>query len=147
MEVKKSFRIRNINGKKEIYDVVRRIFVAFTKEEMVRQTYLKYLIEEIKIPIASISVEKQIIYNSIPKRYDIVVANPCDGSTLLIVECKAETITLNENALYQIAMYNSELNAKFLVLFNGKQQLVLIKRKNKYQIIDSLPMYVDMIKE
>ena len=147
MEAKSSFRIRNVNGKKEIYDVVRRVFVALTQEEMVRQAYLKYLIEEIEVPIIAISVEKEVIYNSMHKRYDIVVANPRDGSTLLIVECKAETVRLDESSLYQIAMYNSKLNSKYLVLLNGKQQIVLKKTATKYELIDSLPNYSDMISQ
>lgn len=81
------------------------------------------------------------------KRYDIVVANPRDGSTLLIVECKAETVRLDESSLYQIAMYNSKLNSKYLVLLNGKQQIVLKKTATKYELIDSLPNYSDMISQ
>ena len=88
---------------KEIYDVVRRVFVALTQEEMVRQAYLKYLIEEIECYYCYFC-RKQVIYNSMHKRYDIVVANPRDGSTLLIVECKAETVRLDESSLYQMQL-------------------------------------------
>lgn len=144
MELKAAFRIRTKEGKKEIFDSVRLRFVALTDEEMVRQAYLKYLMEEIKIPKIAISVEKKVVYNTMTKRYDIVVANP-DGTMLLVVECKAPSITLDENTLSQIAVYNTELQAKYLVLVNGKQQLVFQKHLHGYQHIFELPFYKEML--
>ena len=143
MESNNGFRIRNKEGKKEIFDPVRRRFVALTEEEMVRQTYLKYLIDELKIPKITISVEKKIIYNTLAKRYDIVVANP-NGSILLVVECKAVSVSLDDNTLSQIAIYNAELQSKYLVLFNGKQQIVFQRKEHGYIQIDGLPEYNKM---
>lgn len=144
MQTKDSFRIRIIDGKKKIFDPIRKTYVAFTPEEMVRQAYLKYLINELHIPEIAISVEKKVIYNSLTKRYDIVVTNS-DGSILLAVECKAEGIEINEKTLHQMAMYNHELQAKYLVLFNGKEQVAFKKNKLDYLPIKELPSYKEMI--
>jgi hypothetical protein len=78
------------------------------------------------------------------KRYDIVVVKP-DGTILLAVECKAETVQISEATLMQMAMYNHELQAKYLVLFNGKTQIILQKVTNSYIPINELPIYKKMI--
>jgi hypothetical protein len=64
---------------------------------------------------------------------------------LLAVECKAESIEINENTLHQLAMYNRELQAKYLVLYNGKEQVVLKQNKLDYLRIEELPSYKEMI--
>lgn len=144
MQTEQAFRIRILDGKKQIFDPVRKMFVAMTPEEMVRQAYLKYLIQQLFVPSIAISVEKKVLYNTMSKRYDIVVVKP-DGTILLAVECKAETIQISEATLMQMAMYNHELQAKYLVLFNGKTQIILQKVTNSYIPINELPIYKKMI--
>ena len=144
MDNKTAFRIRTNEGKKEIYDTIRKRFVLLTQEEMVRQAYIAYLLQEVKVPEILISVEKKITYNTLSKRYDIVVANP-NGTILIAVECKAESVNLNEDSLSQLALYNAELQAKYLVLFNGKQQIVFQKKDNSYTLISTLPSYEKML--
>jgi hypothetical protein len=138
------FRIRTVNGKKQIFDPVRLCFVPLTEEEMVRQAYLNYLMEVLKIPKIAIAVEKKIVYNTLPKRYDIVVSKP-DGSMLIVVECKAASIVLDDTTLAQIAVYNSELQANYIVMFNGKEQIVFQKKVSGYQQIPALLTYQEMI--
>ncbi len=133
-------RVRTQNGKKEIYDPVRRRFVALTPEETVRQSYLHYLIDVLNFPRISLSVEKKIVYNGLTRRYDIVAYRP-DASALLLVECKAESVPLSGDTLYQAAMYNHELQADFVVLFNGKRQWVCARGKDGYHPLSQLPSY------
>ncbi len=87
-------------------------------EEWVRQHCIQYLINTKRYPKFLINVEKELIINTLKKRYDIVVYNP-DGSIHLIVECKSPTITINQNTFDQIAQYNLKLNATFLMVTNG----------------------------
>jgi hypothetical protein len=137
----KTIRIRN--GKKEIFDPIRRQFVAYTPEEAVRQSYIHYLMNVLLIPSIAISVERKITYNKLSRRYDIVVfyRDVC----LLIVECKAPSVELSEETLHQIGIYNSSLQAKFIVLFNGKQELIYKKINDQYIMQQHLPAYVEMI--
>lgn len=130
------------NGKKEIFDPVRRRYVICTPEEEVRQTYLLFLINVLNVPKIVISVEKEIRYNQLQRRYDIVVFSK--GECLLIVECKAPTIKLSQETLYQIATYNAVLQAKYIVLFNGKQEMILGKSSNDYLPCERLPDYEKM---
>lgn len=130
------------NGKKEIFDPIRRRYVACTPEEEVRQTYLLYLINILKVPKIAISVEKEILYNQLSRRYDIVVFSK--GECLLMVECKAPSVKLSQDTLSQIATYNSVLQAKYIILFNGKEEMILKKFSENYLACDVLPMYGEM---
>ena len=130
------------DGKKEIFDPIRRRYVACTPEEEVRQTYLFYLTNVLNVPKIALSVEKEILYNQLRRRYDIVLFSK--GECLLIVECKAPSVELSEDALYQIAMYNATLQAKYIVLFNGKQECILKKSSDTYLPCEKLPMYGEM---
>ncbi len=144
MEKENDFRIRLVNGKKQIFDPVRLCFVPLTEEEMVRQAYLTYLMEVVKVPKIAIAVEKKIVYNTLNKRYDIVVSKP-DGSILIVVECKAASVKLDDNTLSQIAIYNSDLQANYMVLFNGTKQIVFKKKISGYRQIPALLTYQEMI--
>jgi hypothetical protein len=134
--------IRIKDGKKEIFDPIRHRFVLCTPEEVVRQTYIQYLLSILQIPPIAISVERKITYNKLSRRYDIVVFSK--GICLLIVECKAPSVELSEATLQQIGVYNSNLQAKYIVLFNGKQELIYQKTDNHYTLLERLPGYEEM---
>ncbi len=112
------FRFKNSENKVSVFDIIRKKFVILQPEEWVRQHCVHYLIHHKKYPISLINVEKEITVNALKKRYDIVVFKP-DGSILLIVECKAPKIAINQNAFDQVARYNLVLNADFLMVTNG----------------------------
>lgn len=137
-------RIREREGKREIFDPVRRRFVPLTPEEAVRQSYLRYLVDELGFPLIAITVEKKVVYNGMTRRYDIVACRP-DGSILLLVECKAETVPLSGDTLYQAAMYNHVLQAEYVVLFNGRQQFVCRRTPEGYRPVASLPPYSEIV--
>ena len=133
------------NGKKEIFDPVRHRYVACTPEEEVRQTYLHYLIHVLNVPPIAISVEKKIKYNQLNRRYDIVVFSK--EQCLLIVECKSPDIVLSEDTLFQVATYNHVMQAKYIVLFNGKEELICKKENDTYIPCERLPMYEEVIND
>lgn len=112
------FRFKNSENKVSIFDEIRKKFVILQPEEWVRQHCLKYLIYEKRFPKSLINVEKELIINSLRKRYDIIVYNS-DGSINLIVECKSPCIEINQNVFDQIARYNSKLRANYLMITNG----------------------------
>ncbi|MDD4529759.1 MAG: type I restriction enzyme HsdR N-terminal domain-containing protein, partial [Bacteroidales bacterium] len=57
----------------EIFDIIRKRYVALTPEEKVRQHIVSVLINEKQIPQSYISVEAQIKVGKLIKRYDILV--------------------------------------------------------------------------
>ena len=102
--------------------------------------HLRYLVEVLGFPLIAITVEKKVVYNGLTRRYDLVACRP-DGGILLLVECKAESVPLSGDTLYQAAMYNHVLQADFVVLFNGKEQFVCHRTPEGYVPVEALPMY------
>jgi len=113
-----TFRFKNSENKRLIFDGIRKKFVVLQPEEWVRQHCVQYLILVKNYPKSLINVEKELKINSLRKRYDIVVFNP-EGSINLIVECKAPKVNIDQSTFDQIARYNLELNATYLMVTNG----------------------------
>ena len=111
------FRFKNKENTIYIFDRIRKKFVVLTPEEWVRQHCVNFLIEDKGYPISYINVEKQLTINDLTKRYDIVVFNKL--KQIEILECKAPKVEITQNTFNQIAMYNTQLKANFLMVTNG----------------------------
>jgi len=137
-----SFRFKNSENKVSIFDSIRKKFVVLQPEEWVRQHCIQYLIDIKGYPKSLINVEKELIINTLKKRYDIIIYNS-DGSIHLIVECKSPTITVNQNTFDQIAQYNLVLNANYLMVTNGLNHYYCqMDFKNEcYQFLKEIPVY------
>lgn len=137
-----TFRFKNNENKVSIFDSIRKKFVVLQPEEWVRQHCIQFLIKERGYPKSLINVEKELIVNSLKKRYDIVVFNT-DGSIHLIVECKAPKIEIKQNTFDQIARYNLELNATYLMVTNGLNHYYcqMDFKNERYQFLKDIPAY------
>jgi hypothetical protein len=111
-------KIRNQQGKQELFDFIRKKYVRITPEELVRQHVLKFLVDEKKINAGKIAVEKEIDVNGLKKRFDVLVYDD-NLKPLLLAECKAPHVKISLQVAEQIANYNFTLKAKFLLLTNG----------------------------
>ena len=112
------FRIKKVDHKLWIFDIVRRKYVILQPEEWVRQHVVHFLIEEKGYPKSLINVEKELTVNGLTKRYDVVVF-ATDGSIEVVVECKAPTVAITQEVFDQIARYNLSLKARYLMVTNG----------------------------
>lgn len=123
----------------QIWDVLRQKYVLHTPEEWVRQHFIHYLME-LGYSKNLMASEKLVKYNNMSKRCDIVAFNN-KNETLLIVECKAPHIKLNQDTFYQVAKYNSVLNAKYLILTNGIQHIIAFvdKQNNEISFLKDVP--------
>ncbi len=137
-----SFRVKNRENKLFLFDVVRKKFVRLTPEEWVRQHVVWYLHHELKYPFSLINVEKEIALHQIKKRYDVVVFKK-DGSIHLIVECKAPEINITQHTFDQIARYNLELQATYLMVTNGHAHYycTMDYTEEKYRFLKEIPIY------
>jgi len=106
------------NGKLFIRDPLRKMYVAFTPEEDVRQQLISFLLQEKKFPPGLIAVEKQIRYHQSVKRFDILVYDRL-AKPLVLVECKAPEVNITQATFFQSSIYNSVLKAPFLIVTNG----------------------------
>ena len=133
------------NGKEYIFDVVRKIYVHNKPEEWVRQHIIQYLNQKKGYPISLMSIEKKNEINSIKKRCDII-CNDNNGIPLLLVECKASHVKLDDKTLHQSLIYQKKINAKLIVLTNGKKNVCLKKNERKIIFLESIPSYKELIK-
>ncbi|MCB4797571.1 type I restriction enzyme HsdR N-terminal domain-containing protein [Neotamlana laminarinivorans] len=137
-----SFRFKNSENKISIFDTIRKKFVILQPEEWVRQHCVNYLINVKNYPISLINVEKEITINKLKKRYDIVVFKP-DGNINLIVECKAPNIEISQSTFDQIARYNLNLNADYLMVTNGLNHYYCAMDYNneRYNFLADIPKF------
>jgi len=108
----------NSNGKTEIFDSIRKKYLVLTPEEHVRQNFIQYLIKYKDFPASLMAVEKGLKVNTRNKRADIVQYNNI-GKAILIVECKAPNIKIDQITFSQAAMYNMEMKVEYLIMTNG----------------------------
>jgi len=135
-----SFRFKNNENKVFIFDVIRKKFVVLQPEEWVRQHVVHYLLEYKNYPASHVNVEKQLTINNLKKRYDIVVFN-ADGSIRILVECKSPEVSISQTTFDQIARYNLQLKAEYLMVSNGLDNLYckMDFQNEKYTFLEHIP--------
>jgi hypothetical protein len=106
------------NKKQQIFDEIRRKFVALTPEEWVRQNFVKYLIEEKKFPKGLIAIEMAVDISKNTNRCDVVCFNK-EAKPIVIVECKAPKVKISKEVFEQTARYNMNLQTKYVIMTNG----------------------------
>ena len=134
------FKLKKIDNKTFIFDSFRKKFILLTPEEWVRQHVLNFLVLK-KIPITHIAVEKQIIINSLNKRFDVVIYNNT-GDVIMLVECKSPSIKLTQNVFDQISIYNLNLNSKYCMVTNGLDHIYfkIDKSSKKFTFVKDFPI-------
>ena len=111
-------KLKKINDKLCIWDIIRKKYIVLTPEEWVRQHFVHHLINEHQYPKGLIKLESGLSYNQLLKRTDIQVFDR-SGGLFMIIECKAPYIELCSSVFAQAAQYNSVLKAPYLTIANG----------------------------
>lgn len=91
-------------------------------EERVRLQWIEYFLNEVDFPKSRLSFESPV---NLPRdkyssRTDIIAYDK-DFKPLLLVECKSPSIKLDGKAALQIARYNQEVGAPYLLITNGEE--------------------------
>ena len=125
-----------------IFDIIRKNWYLLTKEEWVRQHCIHFLIHTKKYPKSLVNVEKKFIINGVSKRYDIIVYST-QKDVIILVECKAYNINLNQDVFDQIAKYNLRLKSRYLMISNGLSHFyyTINYESNEYLFMKDLPTY------
>jgi hypothetical protein len=136
------FRTRYEGQTLQIWDEIRKKYVALTPEEWVRQNLLKYLLNEKGIPSSLMRVEAGITLNRMPRRADVIVYEN-SGKPLLIAECKAPSVKISQETFDQIARYNIPLKVKYLLVTNGTDHYFcrINANDNSYEFLKEIPGY------
>lgn len=141
------------NGKECYLDPIRNKLIYITPEETVRQRMIGYLVEELKVPKEMISVEEHLSHYQISsrRRADIIVHAVKDNTRypILIVECKAPDVYLDEKAHNQVFDYCDALGATYALVSNGAEvfNYRYSEDKNKYELLRSMPAYEKMLSD
>ena len=140
-----SFKIKSDLQRKLIFDTIRKKYVVLTPEEWVRQNFIRFLVEEKAYPASLIAVEKKVDVNLLPQRSDIVLYNN-NAKPIMIVECKATTIKINQDVFNQIARYNMKLRVPYLVVTNGLKHYCcsMDYKEQGFRFIKEIPNYRDI---
>ena len=137
------FKTEEREGRTYVYDPLRRRQVVLTPEEEVRQRVLYLLVECLKVPAGLLAVEYSVKVNGLDKRADAVVFGT-EGNPLMIVECKAPSVTLTEAVLEQAVRYHSALRPKYLLLSNSAATYCFKVEGQALCPMDHLPDYAEM---
>ena len=122
----------------------RRKYVKLEPEEWVRQHWLAYLTDFLGYPAGLVAVECPLKINGMKRRADIVCHNRA-GRPLLMVECKAPEIALDEKVYQQAARYNMVLQVPVLVISNGVQHHALQFFPDRMpQFLMTIPSFSDL---
>lgn len=112
------FRFRN--GQKRLWNpILKKTFVNLP-EERVRLSLIDYLLMDVEFSTSRISFESpvKLAGDKSSSRTDIICYDK-DFKPLLLVECKAPDIKLDEKAAVQVARYNQKVGAPFVLVSNG----------------------------
>jgi len=133
------FRMKNENGKKYIFDGIRKVWLLLTEEEWVRQNFVNYLVTELKYPSTVIALEKEIWLNDLKKRFDILVYNS-QHKPWMLIECKEPNVNLGDEVLQQVLRYNISVPVEYIVITNGKTT-VGWRREGELSLLKQMPAW------
>jgi hypothetical protein len=135
-------KFQSKGGKLLVQDVVQKKLRVLTPEEWVRQNFLNYLIHDNGYPASLLAVEKGLRINNLAKRCDIIAYNK-EGKPVVLIECKASNVALNQQVFDQIARYNLKLEVPYLVVTNGIHHIYcsMDLENKKYVFIKDLPKF------
>lgn len=139
------FKISNREGKKFIFDVLRKKYVALTPEEWVRQHFTHLLVEHKGYPQGLLANEVQLNLNGTKKRCDTVLYNR-DLSAKMIVEYKAPNVEITQAVFDQITRYNMVLKVDYLIVTNGINHYCcrIDYITHSYRFLSGIPDYVEL---
>ena len=137
-----SLKLRDAEGKREVFDPLRKKWVAYTPEEHIRQIFILFLTHDKGVPPELIAVE-QGFKSASGKEYraDIIVYDR-NGIPQLLVECKAADVPITRQTVLQATRYNNIVKAGYVALTNGRQNF-LFKTEDltNYAAVNPFPEY------
>ena len=128
-----NIELKNKNGKRKVFCLIRKKWLVLTPEEWVRQHFLNYLFTNKMANRALTAVEYGLEYNALKKRIDILVFNN-HGKPEIMIECKAPHIPLDEKVIRQIATYNSQFLVNKMCITNGLNHYWFALKDGRYHL-------------
>jgi hypothetical protein len=138
-------KIGEKDGKRTIFDFLRRKYVALTPEEWVRQHFTHYLVEHKGYPKGLLGNEIELRIGEKRLRCDSILYNKV-AQPLMIIEYKAPTIQIQQKTFDQISAYNLLLHVDYLIVSNGLQHYCcrMDYDHQRYLFLRDIPEYENL---
>ena len=135
-------KIQEKGEKRQIFDFLRRKWVALTPEEWVRQHFTHFLVEHKGYPQALLANEVELRIGEKHLRCDTLLYNK-ELRPRMIIEYKAPTIQIQQKTFDQISVYNLLLKVDYLVVSNGLRHYCckMDYERQSYQFLEDIPNY------
>jgi len=142
-----NFSIKTEKSKKTIFDTLRKKYVSLTPEELVRQHFVRFLVEEKGYPAMRLAIEKEVRMNGLKKRCDAILYDQ-QAQPLLIIEFKAPSVAITQATFDQVAVYNSKLKVDYFMLSNGLEHFCcFVDEENvSFKFFKEIPDFDDLMK-
>ena len=138
-------KLREQNGRHQIFDFLRRRYVSLTPEEWVRQHFVHFLIEQKGYPKGLLANEVEQKIGDKKLRCDTLLYNK-ELRPRMIIEYKAPEIAITQRVFNQITVYNFLLHVDYLIVSNGRQHYCcrMDYEKGEYTFLQDIPHYTEL---
>lgn len=140
---------------KQVYDEIRRQWVAATPEEVVRQKWILRMVRELSFPKELLVVEREL--RALPhlerhpyplpnRRIDLLsFEKGSSPAPLLLIECKAQSLT--DEMLEQALAYNTFVQAPYVAIVNQSEVRLRyhLMANSSPSEIDRLPSFKELL--
>ena len=143
-----SIRVRQgTQGRHEIFDFLRRRYVALTPEEWVRQHFVHFLVEHKGYPKGLLANEVELKVGEKRLRCDSLLYDN-QLQPRMVIEYKAPDVELTQRVFDQITAYNLLLHVDYLVVSNGRSHYCcrMDYTNRSYMFLPDIPDYEALIK-
>lgn len=140
-----NIKVKNENGQRKIFDILRRKYLVITPEEWVRQHFIHYLIDYKGYPISLLANEIPLSIGEKVIRADSVLYDS-HLRPRMIIEYKAPHIQLTQKVFDQISAYNLLLHVDYLIVSNGIDTYIckMDYEHQTYTFLPSIPNYKEL---
>ena len=140
-----AIKFRETDGKRQIFDFLRRRYVTLTPEEWVRQHFVHFLVEHLGYPQGLLANEVELRVGDKKLRCDTLLYNK-EMQPRMIIEYKAPDVELTQRVFEQISAYNSLLQADYLVISNGIEHYCCRRSQEEggYSFLKEIPLYREL---
>ncbi len=138
-------KLKGTREKTEIFDFLRKRYVALTPEEWVRQHFTHWLVELKGYPKGLLGNEIALKCGQKTLRCDSILYNKV-AEPQMIIEYKAPTVPVTQRVFNQISVYNLLLHVDYLVVSNGLQHYCcrMDYERQTYDFLQEIPDYVSL---
>ena len=139
-------KVRTAGKQRQIFDFLRRRYVALTPEEWVRQHFVHFLVEHKGYPKGLLVNEMELRVGDKRLRCDTLLYDRA-MEPQMIIEYKAPEVEITQRVFDQISVYNLLLRVDYLIVSNGLNHYCCCIDHNhrSYEFLKDIPSYSELL--